>query len=159
MVVKFFSVLALFAFVSTAMASVPFAERAGSYSGKGEWSGRMGAAGKLSVTSTIAVNRATDGKIESIAVASSYRILGMPMGDAYVIRHERGGYFDLFGKTGKKRGNGYCLGTHCHILMPADQLEESILFEADGCLSRFGSKTEYGSLWNWNERLCPVQNY
>lgn len=156
--VKSISVLALFGLVSSVFASVPFAERAGSYSGQGEWSGRMGAAGKLSVSSTIAVSRGSDGKVASIAVASSYRILGMPMGDGYVIRNERGGYFDLFGKNGKQRGNGYCLGTHCHILMPADQLEESIVFEADGCLSRFGSKTEYGSLWNWNERLCPVQN-
>ncbi len=157
MSLKSVSALVLLGFVSTAFAAIPFSDRAGSFSGDGEWSGWLGGSGKLTVTSTIAVNRDSNGKVESIAVASQYHILGMPMGDAYVIRNERRGYFDLFGKNGKKRGNGYCLGNHCHIVMPADKLEETILFEADGCLSRFGSKTEYGSLWNWNERLCPLQ--
>jgi len=143
----------LLAFSAVSFAAVPFENRAGNYEGQGTWAGRSGPHGTLAVTAAITVNRDGRGQTESIDVASSYRIVGIPMGDAYQIRQEKNGFFNLYGKKNKKRGTGYCVASHCHIQMPGDQLEETILFEGD-CMSRFGSKVEFGMLWNWDEKLC-----
>ena len=146
-------ILGLVGFTSASFAAIPFANRAGTYEGQGTWAGRVGANGTLAVTATIKINRDVRGHVESIDVASSYHIVGLPMGDAYQIRQEKNGFFNLYGMNNKKRGTGYCVGDHCHIQMPGDQLEETILFEG-ACMSRFGSKVEFGMLWNWDEKLC-----
>lgn len=141
----------------SAFGEITLGNRGGAYAGDGTWSGRTGLRGKLSVKSSLSVNRDANGHLLTIDVSSAYKIIGLPMGDSYQIRHEWNGFFELYGKNGKKRGEGYCVGDHCHISMPADKLEETILFDAQGCMSRFGSKVELGSLWNWDEKLCPVK--
>jgi hypothetical protein len=142
------STLVLVLWVASGAQAASFGSRLGEYEGQGRWQGRLIGAGGLRVEATISEVR------NGIQVSSRYKIAGLPMGDTYVVRHERNGFFDLYSTKGKKRGTGFCMENHCQIQMPGDKLTEAIVFDDEGCMARFGSKVHIGGLWSWSEKLC-----